>query len=108
MMKQVHSLQHVLPALSEHHERLDGKGYPRGLKGDDISLFGRIVAVADVFDAMTSKRPYREVSSAEEVLDYLYNRVNSEFDSACVDALTRAYLSGNVKTQQEREVLDIS
>jgi putative nucleotidyltransferase with HDIG domain len=104
MMSQVHSLQHVLPALAEHHERLDGKGYPRSLKGAEVSLFGRIVAVADVFDAMTSKRPYRDGSPAEEVLDYLYSRVNTEFDSVCVDALTRAYLNGTIKTQRERDV----
>lgn len=107
MMSQVHSLRHVLPALSEHHERLDGSGYPRGLKGDEISLFGRIVAVADVFDAMTSKRPYRNGASPEDALDYLYNRVHVEFDQTCVDALTRAYLSGKIKTQEERRMLGI-
>jgi putative nucleotidyltransferase with HDIG domain len=105
MMSKVRRLHVVLPALAEHHERLDGKGYPRGLQGEQISLFGRIVAVADVFDAMTSKRPYREGAPAEDVLDYLYNRVNIEFDTACVDALTRAYMNGAIKTQKERQVL---
>lgn len=104
MMSKVRKLHPILPALAEHHERLDGKGYPRGLLGDEISLFGRIVAVADVFDAMTSKRPYREGAPPEEVLDYLYNRVNTEFDNACVDALTRAYMDGRIKTQKEREI----
>ena len=106
MMSKVRKLKMLLPALAEHHERLDGKGYPLGLHGDEISLFGRIVAVADVFDAMTSKRPYRDGVPPEEVLDHLYNRVNIEFDSSCVDALTRAYMSGEIKSQREREVAE--
>jgi HD-GYP domain-containing protein (c-di-GMP phosphodiesterase class II) len=56
---------------------------------------------------MTSKRPYRDNSPAEEALDYLYHRVNTEFDNNCVDALTRAYLNGSIKTQKERELLGI-
>ena len=104
MMSKVRNLHSVLPALAQHHERLDGSGYPNQLKGEEIHLFGRIVAVADVFDALTSKRPYREGAPAEEALDYLYNRVNREFDGACVDALTRAYMNGLIKTQREREM----
>ena len=58
-------LRDELPALLEHHERLDGRGYPNGLKGEQIHEIGRIVAVADVFDALTSDRPYRAGMSVE-------------------------------------------
>ena len=103
IMGEVRMLSTELPAISEHHERLDGKGYPKGLKDGEISQFGRVVAVADVFDALTSDRPYRKAQSAEEALDYLYKGVDREFDRMCVDALVRAYLRGRVKTQAERE-----
>ena len=103
IMGQVHALHSELPALAEHHERLDGTGYPLGLKCDEISLFARIVSVADVFDAMTSDRPYRAGMPVEEVLDYLYQRVNTQFDPRCVDALAKGYTKGHIRTQHERE-----
>lgn len=71
-----------------HHERLDGSGYPNGLTGDAISPAGRIIAVADVFDALTSARPYRRSSSAAEALQQLTAMVDQgELDAACVQAL---------------------
>lgn len=105
IMSQVRMLHTELPAISEHHERLDGRGYPKGLTGEQISLAGRIVATADVFDAMTSDRPYRGALSVEEVFDFMRNQVGNHFDGACVDALIRAYLKGRIKTQKEREYL---
>ena len=105
IMSHVRLLKDVLPAIIEHHERLDGSGYPKGLKMDEISLQGRIVAVADVFDALTSDRPYRAALSSEEALDYLQQNTNSLFDQRCVNALTRAYLKGQIKSQKEREAL---
>lgn len=105
IMKEVRMLRTEIPAISEHHERLDGTGYPERLQGLTISDFGRVVAVADVFDALTSDRPYRKAQSAEEALDYLYKGVDREFDRTCVDALARAYINGKVRTQTEREQL---
>lgn len=105
IMNHVRLLKDVLPAIIEHHERLDGSGYPKGLKGDEISLQGRIVAVADVFDALTSDRPYRTALSSEEALDYLRQNMSVHFDSLCVDALTQAYLKGQIKSQKERDAL---
>jgi len=64
-------LKRSLPAVLLHHERLDGSGYPLGLSGDEIPLAPRIVAVADVFDAMASSRPYRKALSHRVVLAYL-------------------------------------
>lgn len=102
IMKEVRMLQRELPALAEHHERMDGKGYPNGLAKEEISLAGRIVAVADVFDALTSDRPYRKALSAEEALEILDGDRNTHLDSQVVDALIRAYLAGKIKTQKER------
>lgn len=89
-------------ALAQHHERLDGRGYPQGLSGDQISLVGRIVAVADVFDAITSHRPYRPARLAEHAIAILRNAVGSEYDPDCVEALVRAREKGMVLTQDER------
>jgi len=70
-----------------HHERWDGSGYPDGLKGDEIPLPARIVAVADVFDALTSERPYKPAWSTEEALDYMKENSGTLFDPVVVDAL---------------------
>lgn len=72
-------------ALS-HHEKFDGSGYPRGLAGADIPLRGRIVAVADVFDALTSERPYKKAWELPRALDLLREQRGVHFDPDCVDA----------------------
>lgn len=69
-----------------HHEKYDGSGYPDGLKGDAISLESRIVAVADVYDALTSPRPYKKAWSSEEGLAYLIANKGAHFDPDCVNA----------------------
>jgi len=69
-----------------HHEKFDGSGYPRGLAGADIPLYGRIVAVADVFDALTSARPYKTAWSLERASDYLKESAGRHFDPDCVAA----------------------
>ena len=73
-----------------HHERLDGKGYPRGLAGDQIDLPTRIVSTADVFDALTADRPYRAAMPVNKALAILDEGVNSSHDGACIEALKRA------------------
>jgi putative two-component system response regulator len=69
-----------------HHEKFDGTGYPRGLKGRDIPLYGRIVAVADVFDALTSERPYKKAWDLERACDLLRSSSGKHFDPMCVEA----------------------
>jgi putative two-component system response regulator len=69
-----------------HHEKFDGTGYPYGIKGHDIPLTGRIVAIADVFDALTSKRPYKEAWSMEQAVAYLEEQKGKHFDPELVDA----------------------
>lgn len=69
-----------------HHERFDGSGYPNGLSGKDIPLVARIVAVADVYDALISERPYKHAWSAVDAQDYLHKQAGSQFDPICVEA----------------------
>lgn len=80
-------LQETLPVIRYHHERWDGSGYPLGLRERDIPIQARIFAVADVFDALTSKRSYREQSTAEEALQYLREQAGILFDPTIVEAL---------------------
>lgn len=91
MLRNQHALTIELEAISQHHERLDGSGYPRGLRGDQIGIIGRIVAVADAFHAMTSKRSYREAMSDDEAFQWLLARAGTKFDPAVIDALLRVH-----------------
>ena len=68
-----------------HHEKYDGSGYPNGLKGDQIPLEGRICAIADVFDALTSVRSYKKAWSEEEAIDFLRQQKEKHFDPVLVD-----------------------
>ncbi|MEP6485461.1 MAG: HD domain-containing phosphohydrolase [Rudaea sp.] len=72
-----------------HHERWDGTGYPHGLRGEDISIYARIVAVADVFDALISERPYKQAWPVEEAVAYVRDQSGKHFDPTCVEALFR-------------------
>ncbi len=103
IMGNVRMLHTELHALAEHHERLDGGGYPNTLSGNEISLIGRIVAVADAFDAMASDRPYRQALDVKNVLDKLYAETGLHYDVRCVNALVQAYRKGRIRTQKERE-----
>jgi HD-GYP domain-containing protein (c-di-GMP phosphodiesterase class II) len=67
-----------------HHEKFDGSGYPSGLMGDDIPIFSRIVAVADVFDALTTERPYKQAWTLQAAADFLSANAGTHFDPACV------------------------
>jgi putative nucleotidyltransferase with HDIG domain len=73
--------------VHSHHERLDGKGYPRKLKGDDIPLGARIVAVADSYDAMTTDRPYQKGRSTEAAIGTLREHAGTQWDGVCISAL---------------------
>ena len=83
-------LQHteILRNIAEfHHESVDGSGYPTARQGDDIPLEARIVAVADVFDALTSRRPYKEAWSNERAFAFMQEMAGHKFDADCVAAL---------------------
>jgi len=85
-----------------HHENVDGSGYPDGLKGDEIPLLGRMVSVADAFDAMTTDRPYSKAMTFEAALARLQFLAGKKFDSQCVDAMTRAVASGDLTSAKAR------
>lgn len=78
-----------LTGVLQHHERVDGSGYPYGLTENDISMFGRIISIADVFDAMTSDRPYRAAMMPSEVMEYLMGGAGTLFDADYVYLFTR-------------------
>lgn len=81
-----------------HHESIDGSGYPKGLKGEQIPLSARIVRVADMFDALTSRRPYKEPWSVAAALELLRSQAGSSLDTAVVDALGRLAERGTIET----------
>lgn len=79
-------LQMAAEIANTHHEKFDGTGYPNGLKGEHIALVGRIVAVADVFDALTSARPYKPAWELDRAIEFLKEQRGIHFDPACIDA----------------------
>jgi putative two-component system response regulator len=90
-----------------HHEKFDGSGYPQGLAGESIPLHGRIVAVADVFDALTSERPYKKAWALDDAVDFLKSNAGSHFDPACVDAFLAAWPQAlEIRARYHEEVSD--
>lgn len=76
----IQQMREIIPGVLTHHERYDGSGYPDGLKGEDIPLLGRIVMLADTFDAMTSKRSYRNALALDETINEIKNGLGVQFD----------------------------
>ncbi|MBF0503659.1 MAG: diguanylate cyclase [Candidatus Omnitrophica bacterium] len=89
IIRPVHSLSGVIPSILYHHERYDGKGYCSGLKGEQIPVGARIVAVADVYQALVSDRPYRKAYSKQEALKIIKKGRGSQFDPKVVDAFEK-------------------
>ncbi len=81
----------VARMILQHHERLDGSGYPAGIKGDDIILESRILAVADIVDSMTSDRPWRKAFTVEKTMEEIQKHSGVKYDSAVVDACVELY-----------------
>jgi PAS domain S-box-containing protein/putative nucleotidyltransferase with HDIG domain len=95
----------VAELARQHHERLDGSGYPRGLTGDDILLEARILAVADVVEAMASDRPYRAALGLEAALAEIESGSGQLFDTAAVDACVRVFAGGEFTLEERPRVL---
>jgi HD-GYP domain-containing protein (c-di-GMP phosphodiesterase class II) len=98
LLQDIAFLHPLIPYCLYHHERYDGKGYPYGLKGEEIPSEGRIIAVADTFDAMTSNRPYRKGLDPEAAIAELEKGRGTQFDPECADALIRCYRAGRIQT----------
>ena len=80
MIRHLPSLDYVIPIAISHHERYDGRGYPRGLAGEDIPIGGRCLCVADSFDAIVSRRPYKEPVPIEKALEEIERNLGKQFD----------------------------
>jgi len=92
ILRPLHSLIQLIPAILYHHERIDGKGYPYGLKDSQIPLEARIVALADAFQALTSDRPYRPAYTIDEAQKIIEEERGSHFDSQVVKAFQKILL----------------
>ncbi|HEX9062517.1 MAG TPA: HD domain-containing phosphohydrolase, partial [Clostridia bacterium] len=89
ILSAVSMFQNVVPVVKSHHERIDGNGYPDGLKGDKIPYLARILSVVDAFDAMTSNRIYRTRLSINQTIDQLILGKGTQFDEKVVDAFIK-------------------
>jgi putative two-component system response regulator len=105
ILKPLRAFQYVLPIIRGHHERYDGKGYPDGLKGEEIPLESRILAVADAFDAMTTQRPYNRPLSFRKALAKIKEEAEGQFDPEVVKALERYIASQHILTREAERLL---
>jgi HD-GYP domain-containing protein (c-di-GMP phosphodiesterase class II) len=97
------ALKRIPLIVGQHHERVNGKGYPRKLKGNEITLEGRILAVSDVYDALTVRRYYREPMSSADALKLLYSEIGIHFDEECVEALEAVVLEVGAPQRPEED-----
>jgi HD-GYP domain-containing protein (c-di-GMP phosphodiesterase class II) len=107
ILEPIHLPSLIVDAAVQHHERVDGKGYPFGLKGERISRLARIIAVADVFDALTSKRPYRDAMTVEKALGILCDGIDTEFDRPPVQAIVRALQKEEIEKEWRSTMPDL-
>jgi HD-GYP domain-containing protein (c-di-GMP phosphodiesterase class II) len=96
ILKHVKQMRDVIAGVKYHHERYDGRGYPDGLKGEEIPITARIIAVADTFDAMTSDRPYRKGLSLDIAFEELRKHSGTQFDAKVVEVFLKAHEKKNV------------
>ncbi len=96
----------ILDIILYHHERYDGKGYPKGLKGQQIPLLARIVAVADTFDAMTSKRVYRQQLDYKCALEEIRKNKGTQFDPVVADAFLNLYEEKSLNSTNENYLIE--
>jgi HD-GYP domain-containing protein (c-di-GMP phosphodiesterase class II) len=97
ILKPIKGLKEIADGCKYHHERWDGKGYPYGLKGEEIPLIGRIVSVVDSYDTMVTSRPYQKGRSPQEAFTELKRCSGTQFDPSIVEIFEDAWVSGNIK-----------
>jgi len=100
ILRPVPQLAEMIPGIELHHESLDGRGYPHGLKGDEIPLLPRIIAVADTFDALTTNRPYQQAHEVHEALKIIHSLSGKRLDPIPVFALDAIYHRGEIRIQR--------
>ena len=101
ILKDITMIEHVADVARYHHERYDGKGYPDGLVGNEIPIYARVVAVADSYDAMNSRRIYRNALSAEMIEEELRKNRGTQFDPEITDRFLRLLKEGKVEVEEE-------
>lgn len=101
IIRHLPSLDYVIPAVIGHHERYDGKGYPRRIAGENIPLSARILCIADSFDAMTTKRSYKNVIPRERALEILEEEAGKQFDPQLVPVFVRGMREGRIQMAGE-------
>jgi len=101
IMDPVPQLKRVIPGIKYHHENWAGGGYPEGLKGAEIPVIARIIAVADTFDAMTTDRPYQRAISSRYAAEKIRSLVGKRFDPQIVDAFLKAFEKGEIHVDQD-------
>ena len=101
MIRYLPSLNYVIPSVIGHHERWDGKGYPRGLAGSAIPIGARCLCLADSFDAMISKRSYKEAMSVEEALTEIRRNLGTQFDPSLGELFIRLVEEGRIQVSAE-------
>jgi HD-GYP domain-containing protein (c-di-GMP phosphodiesterase class II) len=104
ILRPVEALRDMLPGIELHHESLDGRGYPHGLKGDQIPLMPRIIMVADTFDAMTTNRPYQAAMDPEYVIRIINSLAATKFDPTVVAAMTKVFETGKLRIHRAATV----
>jgi len=92
----IRQLKEIVPGVKYHHEQINGKGYPDGLRGKDIPILAKIVAVADTYDAMTTNRPYRKAMEKEAAIEELKRCSGTQLDKEVVEAFIHAYRKGEI------------
>ena len=102
ILSSVERLREMIPGIELHHESLDGRGYPYGLKGDEIPMMARIIMVADTFDAMTTNRPYQAGMDPEYVVRIISSLAGTKFDPKVVNALTSVFGRGEFITSSDK------
>jgi putative nucleotidyltransferase with HDIG domain len=102
ILRPIKELNDLIPGVELHHESLDGQGYPYGLRGDEIPLMARVIAVADSFDAMTTVRPYQSAMDPEYVLEVLNRLAGKRYDIASVTALATLVKRGDIVARSMR------
>ncbi len=104
ILRPVEALRDMLPGIELHHESLDGRGYPYGLKADQIPLMPRIIMVADTFDAMTTNRPYQAAMDPEYVIRIINSLAATKFDPTVVAAMTKVFETGKLRINRAATV----